>query len=968
MFLILNKKYTKKSCSASAALAVKTLHHARPAHPTLTLRQSTASTWSALCSFMRLMRQSILCSRIFTLPFYSTSFIPVRAYIPIARFFALPSLSLSHRSITMPQRERQKRNVEANTDKAASSSSMPSAVAEEVTDRIGGLRIRAENEVQKTIWKPESSQTIANADVENVSETTLKSSASLSRIFKGNLLENFTVDNSTYSLAQIRATFYPKFENEKSDQEIRSRMIEVVSKGLGTLEVTLKHSGSLFMYAGHEGGAYAKNSFGNVYTAVGVFVLGRMFHEAWGTAAGKKQVEFNDFLEINRMCISMELVTAVLGDHGQRPREDYVVVTAVTELGNGKPKFYSTPEVIAFCRKWRLPTNHVWLFSTRRSVTSFFAAYDALCEEGLATTVCRALDEVADISVPGSNDHIKVQGEILEGLVARIVSHESSKHIEEVLRKYPPPPVEGAGLDLGPSLREICAANRSDEKQQIKALLQSVGSSFCPNFSDWFGVESGDSHSKNADKSVVSKFLQAHPSDFSTTKLQEMIRLMRERRLPVAFKCYHNFHKISSVSADNLFYKMVIHVHSDSAFRRYQKEMRSKPGLWPLYRGFFVDINLFKANKEKAAEIAKNNIVGIVNDRAKGDLADDDANLMIKLKFLTYKLRTFLIRNGLSTLFKDGPSAYKAYYLRQMKIWGTSAGKQQELSKMLDEWAVYIRRKYGNKQLSSSIYLTEAEPFLEQYASRCPENQDLIGSAGSFVRAEDFMAIIEGGRDEEGGDLEMNKEMVPPSPISSSKETVQKDRGLIVFFPGIPGCAKSALCKELLNAPGSLGDDRPVLSLMGDLIKGKYWQKIADERRKKPYSVILADKNAPNEEVWRQIEGMCRSTQASAVPVIPDSEGTDSNPFSLDALAVFMFRVLQRVNHPGNLDKRSPNAGYVLLMFYHLYDGKNRAEFESELIERFGSLVKMPLLRSDRHHHLLIMKVQWFHSSMSSSS
>ncbi|KAJ6300169.1 hypothetical protein OIU76_021043, partial [Salix suchowensis] len=116
-----------------------------------------------------------------------------------------------------------------------------------------------------------------------------------------------------------------------------------------------------------------------------------------------------------------------------------------------------------------------------------------------------------------------------------------------------------------------------------------------------------------------------------------MIRLMRERRLPVAFKCYHNFHKISSVSVDNLFYKMVIHVHSDSAFRRYQKEMRSKPGLWPLYRGFFVDINLFKANKEKAAEIAKNNIGGIVNDRAKGDLADDDANLMIKLKFLTYK-------------------------------------------------------------------------------------------------------------------------------------------------------------------------------------------------------------------------------------------------------------------------------------------------------------------------------------------
>ncbi|KAF6134725.1 hypothetical protein GIB67_002126 [Kingdonia uniflora] len=61
-----------------------------------------------------------------------------------------------------------------------------------------------------------------------------------------------------------------------------------------------------------------------------------------------------------------------------------------------------------------------------------------------------------------------------------------------------------------------------------------------------------------------------------------------------------------------------------------------------------------------------------------------------------------------------------------------------------------------------------------------------------------------------------------------------------------------------------------------------------------------------------------------------------------------MFRVLQRVNHPGNLDKSSPNAGYVLLMFYHLYEGKNHREFENDLVERFGSIVKMPLLKADR--------------------
>ncbi|EPS73145.1 hypothetical protein M569_01610, partial [Genlisea aurea] len=640
----------------------------------------------------------------------------------------------------------------------------------------------------------------------------------LSKLFSGKLLENFSVDNSTHALAQVRATFYPKFENEKSDHEVRARMIEMVSKGLATMEVSLKHSGSLFMYAGHEGGAYAKNSYGNIYTAVGVFVLGRMLREAWGSQASKKQTEFNEFLERNRLCISMELVTAVLGDHGQRPRDDYVVVTAVTELGGGKPEFYSTPEIIAFCRKWRLPTNHVWLFSTRKSVTSFFAAYDALCEEGTATSVCQALNEIADILVPGSKDHIEVQGEILEGLVARIVSSGSSEHMLKVLNDCPPPPSDGADVPLGSNLREICAANRVDEKQQMKALLKSVGQSFCPNFSDWFGIESSDFHSKNADKSVLSKFLQARPADTSTEKLQEMVRVMREKRYPAAFKCYHNFNKVNAVATDNLHFKMVIHVHSDSAFRRYQKEMRYNPGLWPLYRGFFVDLNLFKLNRGRDIEFPKaiGSGHGTDSSSTKDGLADEDANLMIKLKFLTYKLRTFLIRNGLPILFKQGEAAYKAYYLRQMQIWNTSPAKQKELSKMLDEWAVFIRRKYGHKQLSSSTYLSEAEPFLEQFAKRSPQNQALVGAAGSSVRAEDFMVIVDGGRDEEG-DLYPERDFIPSTPV---REAVLKDEGLIVFFPGIPGCAKSALCKEILNTPGGLGDDRPIHSLMGDLIKG----------------------------------------------------------------------------------------------------------------------------------------------------
>ncbi|XP_076939051.1 tRNA ligase 1-like [Bidens hawaiensis] len=125
-----------------------------------------------------------------------------------------------------------------------------------------------------------------------------------------------------------------------------------------------------------------------------------------------------------------------------------------------------------------------------------------------------------------------------------------------------------------------------------------------------------------------------------------MVLLMKEKGL-AEFKCYHNFRKSNSISSKNLHYKMVIRVRNDSAFRKYQKEMRCKPDLWPLYRGFFVDINLFKASKEKAAEMAKASIDVGKGDKNSDDiagkkgLADEDANLMIKLKFHPYTVCLF---------------------------------------------------------------------------------------------------------------------------------------------------------------------------------------------------------------------------------------------------------------------------------------------------------------------------------------
>jgi hypothetical protein len=44
--------------------------------------------------------------------------------------------------------------------------------------------------------------------------------------------------------------------------------------------------------------AECSSTFAYSYTAVGVFVLGRLLREAWGKEAAKMQAEFNDFLEV----------------------------------------------------------------------------------------------------------------------------------------------------------------------------------------------------------------------------------------------------------------------------------------------------------------------------------------------------------------------------------------------------------------------------------------------------------------------------------------------------------------------------------------------------------------------------------------------------------------------------------------------------------------------------------------------
>jgi hypothetical protein len=155
-------------------------------------------------------------------------------------------------------------------------------------------------------------------------------------------------------------------------------------------------------------------------------------------------------------------------------------------------------------------------------VSTFFAAYDALCEEGLASTVTKSLTEIADTSLPATKRHEDIQGEILEGLVARVVAANSTTCLQHTLHQFPRPSCSKALSHSGHGLREIFSANRESEKKQLEALLQAVGPAMCSNLADWLEdeVSEVDLAKKPGAPPMLESFLHSTPADLGTLKLQ----------------------------------------------------------------------------------------------------------------------------------------------------------------------------------------------------------------------------------------------------------------------------------------------------------------------------------------------------------------------------------------------------------------------------------------------------------------
>ncbi|KAL3912665.1 MAG: hypothetical protein SGARI_001037, partial [Bacillariaceae sp.] len=262
----------------------------------------------------------------------------------------------------------------------------------------------------------------------------------------------------------------------------------------GYLEVSLKHSGSLILWSGSQR-YYSKNSCRNQFTQVAEILLRQHFARAWwntdaddnsnykAAISENKYQECSDYIEQNRLTLAFEVVTTVLGDHGDIPNRDFMILTAVADRQH--ERFYTTRELLGFCQRFRLPHNDVWTYDTVDSAQQLFQLYDECRETGMAEDTVQALSQTADSSAPSMYPHVPFQGNILEGFIIRYIANDGkddnessanmsqlAKTAQEILNDVPPsrPPsfemlsseVEGVPRALTTNLRPILESTPFD--------------------------------------------------------------------------------------------------------------------------------------------------------------------------------------------------------------------------------------------------------------------------------------------------------------------------------------------------------------------------------------------------------------------------------------------------------------------------------------------------------------------------
>lgn len=500
---------------------------------------------------------------------------------------------------------------------------------------------------------------------------------------------------------RLEAIFHPKFENESQiDKEIRRHMHTAIQQGQGYLEVSLKHSGSLLLWSGGLR-FYSKNSTDNVFTHVGEILLKQHFvrafwHDDTQHAAGVQQFEeCSAYVQEHRLTLSFEAVTAVAGDHGDRPERDFLILTAVAD--RNQERFWGTDEIVALAQRFRLPHNDAWIFKSMPAVQKLFSFYDAARETSYASNVVQAMSDASDTRVESMLPHVDFQGNILEGIVIRFVAcatdstlldkmQELATQSTHIAAQVPPSRPDAWELlancciDDDDAVDSLLTVNLRDLYQKTKFGQRDGPSSFVAAVAAVMDaskirrrVQKVPKSKADIDMPTWTRDLRHAANDVESQRIARLIELLSDINVRVDFALLREHtpgHKDR--------WLCIVHVIHDFSFQKYRKTM--EPGDMALFRGFSFEIN-GKENDYKTEDSSSAMAVDAPETSRQ--------TLMLKMKFLPYMVRTFGCRNGLNSLRQGGVEGFVKYTNNLLAKWGISTEGRLRWVPFFRGWAEY---------------------------------------------------------------------------------------------------------------------------------------------------------------------------------------------------------------------------------------------------------------------------------------
>ena len=163
-------------------------------------------------------------------------------------------------------------------------------------------------------------------------------------------------------------------------------------------------------------------------------------------------------------------------------------------------------------------------------------------------------------------------------------------------------------------------------------------------------------------------------------------------------------------------YLCILHVHHDASFPKYNAFLK-REGLdgMPLFRGFSIELVPEKGAVDDGVQLAD---AFAETTTAGTELQpDNEEKLMLKMKFLPYMVRTFICRNGLSTLQTSGVAAFEHHVIAQLTKWKASDASVSKWMPFFQGWARYCSSPSGAlPPLTEKTYLYHYGEFEKLYA------------------------------------------------------------------------------------------------------------------------------------------------------------------------------------------------------------------------------------------------------------